>query len=57
MSKWSGLDRPITAAIAEAEQDRLFDRPPRPLSPELARLLAHIERVMRQTTRRRGIAG
>lgn len=33
---------PITLAAAEAEQDRLFDRPPRPMSLALRRLLQQI---------------
>jgi hypothetical protein len=43
--KWAGLSGPITAAAAEAERDRLFDRPARPLSTELARLFASAERM------------
>lgn len=36
------LRGPITLTDAEAEQDRLFDRPPRPMSLALRRLLDRI---------------
>lgn len=45
-AKWTGLSGPITAQLAEAEPEhmRLFNQPPRPVSRELAALLAKARR-------------
>lgn len=43
MAKWTGLEKPITAADAEVERDQLFDRPQRPMSRELAALFARLD--------------
>jgi hypothetical protein len=55
MSKWSGLNGPITATDADAEPEaqRLFSQPKRPISNELARLLARLETKRRERARRR----
>jgi hypothetical protein len=44
-NKWTGLEKPITAELAEREPEaqRLFSRPPRPLSPATRALLALIK--------------
>ena len=51
MKKYIDLHGPITAAEAEAEpeRDRLFSQPARPLSHELAALLAKINQQRRTT--------
>lgn len=48
-NKWRGLHGPITAAAAEAEPEaqRLFSRPPRPISPETRALFKRIEQQKR----------
>lgn len=41
--RFCGLHGHITAAAAEAERDRLFDRPRRPLSPETRALFKRLD--------------
>ncbi len=42
-NKWRGLHGPITVEAAEAEKDRLFDRPPRPMSAATRALMKRHE--------------
>lgn len=43
-NKWRGLHGPITAEVAEREPEaqRIFSRPPRPISPVTRALMARI---------------
>jgi len=53
-NKWRGLEKPITAAAAEAERDRLFDRPARTMSPATVALFRRIEAQSRRGDLQRG---
>src|SRR5262245_26489643 len=55
-NKWRVIDKPISVLEAECETDRLFDRPPRPISAATRALFRRVLEGMHREKAHRTIA-